>query len=76
MVLDFSKDGVFHVLQKDHIKYIVSSWPEHFKDADVGLTPASLDLFEKGGSRVLSKSKSFIVLLKKDYLSVTGCGLI
>ena len=40
MVLDFSDAGVCHVLQEEHIKVIVSSWPEMFKDTYIVLTPA------------------------------------
>ena len=42
------------MIQNDHIDDIVSSWPEKFKDNDNVLTPASFDLFAKGGGRLLS----------------------
>ena len=54
MELDFSEPGVCHVKQNDHIDDIVSSWPEKFKDNDSVLTPASFDIFAKGGGRLLS----------------------
>lgn len=57
MVLDFNSPGVCHVLQEDHVNDIVSSWPEKFKVDEKVLTPASLNLFEKGQGKLLSDVK-------------------
>ena len=57
MELDFSDPGIFHVIQNYRIDDIVSSWPEKFKDNDNVLTPASFDLFAKGGGRLLSDER-------------------
>ena len=57
MVLDFSEPGICHVIQDDHIDDIVSLWPEKFKDNNNVLTPASFNLFAKGGGRLLSNEQ-------------------
>lgn len=54
MVLYFGDSGVCHELQEEHLKDIVSLWTEKFKDRDMVLTPASLNIFEKLGGRLLN----------------------
>ena len=53
MCLDFSEDRVYHVSQKDHVLDIIETWSEKFKEYNVVLTPASIDLFEIGGGELL-----------------------
>ena len=57
MALDFGDARVYHVLQEEHVNDIVSSWPEKFKDTNMILTPTSINLFEKGGGRLLNAEK-------------------
>ena len=45
------------MIQDKHVEDIVSSWTETFKENDSVLTPASLNLFAKGGGRLLNKKQ-------------------
>ena len=69
MVLDFGSPGECHVIQDDHLDDIISSWPEEFKENDKVITPASLNLLEKGEGRLLSNEK------KEIFHSVIAKGL-
>ena len=60
MVLDFGVPGVCHVIHEEHVEDIVSSWPEKLKQNDMVLTPALLNLFKKGGVRLLSVDQNEI----------------
>ena len=57
MELDFYEDDVCRVRHDSHVKDIIDSWPEKFKDTDKVPTSADLDLFEKCSRAFLEKEK-------------------
>ena len=48
MTLDFSTPGECHVMQKEYIEDIVSTWPENLDNVKKARTPGSNDLFNIG----------------------------
>ena len=74
MTLDFTIKGECHVLQEDHIRDIISSWPEDFKGNDSVLTPCSSNLFKVGRGGLLNKSlKEIFHLTVAKSLFVSNC---
>ena len=67
MTMDFSVAGECHIRQEEHIKELVSEWPEIIKKKKKVLTPASTDLFDQGGGGLLSvdNAKKFHCIVAK-----------
>lgn len=60
-----------HVTQEDHVEDSISLWPEEFKNEDIALTCASLNLFERGGGGLLNnvqREKLHSVVVKGIFL--------
>ena len=71
--MEFRSDGTCHVSQNEHVKEIISSWPEEISITDnmkKKLTPSSNDLFKRGEGELLSKN------LAEIFHSVIAKGLL
>ena len=58
MEIDFPDNGVCHVRQDRHAKYIIDSWPKKFKNTYKVSTPVGLDLFYRDSGTLLNEEKS------------------
>ena len=58
------------MIQDSHVKYLIYSWPEKFKDTNKLSTPAALDLFDGGSGALLDKEK------RETFHSVIAKGIL